>query len=91
MDPQQIQGLIIPIGLIAFFYFFAIRPQKKKEKEVQEMRSSLKVGDQIITIGGIKGKITNVGEDAVTIEVGSAKTKFEMTKWSIGSVVNNED
>lgn len=88
MDAQQIQGLIIPIGLIAFFYFFAIRPQKKKEKEIQEMRGNLKVGDQIITIGGIRGKITSIGEDMVTIEIGNDKTKLEMTKWSIGSVVN---
>lgn len=88
--PQQLQALILPIGFLVIFYVFAIRPQKKKEKQIKEMRSSLKVGDEIITIGGITGKVLKVKEDMITIEVGSAKTKLEMTRWSVGSVVNND-
>ena len=51
--------LIMVVIMIAVFYFFAIRPQKKQEKETQAMRSALSIGDEIVTIGGIVGIITN--------------------------------
>ncbi len=90
MNAQQLQGLIIPIGFFVVFYLFAIRPQKKKEKEIQEMRSNLAVGDEVVTIGGIYGKIIVLKEDIVTLEVSSAKTRLDVTKWSIGSVINKK-
>lgn len=90
MDPNQLSGLIVPIGFVAIFYLFAIRPQKKREKTIKEMRSNLQVGDNVITIGGIHGKITVVREDMLTIEVGSTKTRLDVAKWSIGSVVGKE-
>lgn len=86
MDAQLLQGLILPIGILVIFYVFAIRPQKKKETEVKEMRSALKVGDNVITIGGIYGKIVLAKEDILVIESGAAKTKLEITRWSVGSV-----
>ncbi|NLL81823.1 MAG: preprotein translocase subunit YajC [Tissierellia bacterium] len=88
MDAQQLNAFILPIGFIVIFYIFAIRPQKKKEKEVNEMRNNLKEGDEIITIGGIVGKIMRVKEDIVIIEVGNTKTRLDVTKWSIASVTN---
>lgn len=91
MNAQQLQGLLLPIGMLAIFYFFAIRPQKKKEKEISSMRDSLNVGDDVITIGGILGKIVTVKEDQIIVEVGSTKTRLEMTKWAIGSVVKKQD
>lgn len=91
MTAQQLQGLIIPIGFLVIFYLFAIRPQKKKEKEIKEMRSSLKVGDEVITIGGIYGRIVLSKEDVITLEVGNAKTKLEVTRWSVGSVINSRE
>lgn len=90
MNAQQLQGLIIPIGFLVVFYLFAIRPQKKKEKEIQEMRSSLTVGDEIVTIGGIYGKVIVVKEDIVTLEVGSNKTRLDVTKWAIGSITKKK-
>lgn len=90
MNAQQLQGLIIPIGFFVVFYLFAIRPQKKKEKEIQEMRSNLAVGDEVVTIGGIYGKIIVLKEDIVTLEVSSTKTRLDVTKWSIGSVINKK-
>ena len=80
MNPAQLQALIIPIGFLVVFYLFAIRPQKKKEKEIKEMRENLKVGDEVITIGGIYGKILISKEDVVTLEVGSTKTRLEDRK-----------
>lgn len=81
-------GFIVPLVFFAMFYFFAIRPQKKRQKEITEMRESLKVGDQVITIGGIHGKIVKLKDETITIEVGSDKTKFEVTRWAIGSTVD---
>lgn len=89
--PAQLQALILPIGFLVIFYVFAIRPQRKKEKEIKEMRSNLRVGDDIVTIGGIKGKITVVKDDFITLEVGSTKTRLEMMKWSVGSVINRDE
>ena len=89
MNAAQIQGLIIPIGFLVIFYLFAIRPQKKKEKEIREMRDSLKVGDEVITIGGIYGKILLSKEDVITLEVGSTKTRLDVTRWSVGSVIKS--
>ena len=53
MNAQQLQGLILPIGFLVIFYLFAIRPQRKKDAKIKEMRSSLRTGDEVITIGGI--------------------------------------
>lgn len=91
MTAQQIQGLIIPIGFLVIFYLFAIRPQKKKEKEIRSMRDSLKVGDEVITIGGIYGKILLAKEDKLTLEVGNTKTRLDVTRWAVGSVISNND
>ncbi|WFA09851.1 preprotein translocase subunit YajC [Tissierella sp. Yu-01] len=91
MSAQQLNGLLLPIGFLVIFYIFAIRPQKKKEKEITAMRSNLKVGDEVITIGGICGKILRVKEDIIILEVGNTKTRLDVTKWAIGSVVNRND
>ncbi|HLR21911.1 MAG TPA: preprotein translocase subunit YajC [Tissierellaceae bacterium] len=88
MNAQQLQAFILPIGLLLVFYFFGIRPQRKKEKEIQEMRNNLQVGDKVVTIGGIYGKIIVLKEDMVILEVGSTKTRLDVSKWSIGSVVD---
>ena len=86
----NLQGLILPILLLVVFYFLLIRPQQKKSKQLNAMRGNLQVGDEIVTIGGIHGKVTKIKEDAVTIEVGSDKTKMNITKWAVGNVVKKE-
>ena len=69
---------LIMFGMIfAVMYFFMIRPQIKKQKQEREYRSALKIGDSVITIGGIYGQITDVKEDAVVVEVhGGTKLKI---------------
>ena len=74
------------IILIVLMYFLMIRPQKKKDKAIQDMRSSLSVGDEIVTIGGICGKIVKVKDESIIISVGAEKVKFEMMKWSVSTV-----
>ena len=88
---MQFSGLIIPLGFLAIFYFLIIKPQKTKEKKIKTMRDNLKVGDEIVTIGGIFGRVAKVRDDILTIEVGADKTKLTMAKWSVGNLVNASD
>lgn len=88
---QTIQGIIVPIAFLLIFYFIAIRPQQKREKEIREMREALKVGDEIITIGGIYGKVIKIKDEIVTIEVGSDKSKLDISKWAIGNVTKKKE
>lgn len=79
---------ILPlILLIAVMYFLLIRPQKKREKEVNAMRSGVQVGDEIITIGGICGKIVKTKDESLVIQVGADKVKFEIMRWAVSKVV----
>lgn len=71
-DPQQGAGyssLIMIVALIAIFYFFMIRPQQKKQKKIREERAALTKGDNVITAGGIYGKIREVRDDSFVIEI----------------------
>lgn len=88
--PAQYTSLIFPLGVLVVFYFVLIRPQQKKDKKIREMRSNLKIGDEVVTIGGIYGKIIKIKDDIITIEVGSDKTKLSMTRWAIGTVVSQD-
>ena len=71
------------IGMFALMYFMTIRPQKKRQKEEQEMRNAVDVGDEITTIGGICGKIVVVKEDKLIIETGVDRTKMTITRWAV--------
>ena len=72
--------------LIPIFYFLMYRPQKKQERETAQMRNNLIIGDEIVTIGGIMGRIVKVKEDYVVIETGSDSTKLKIRKTAVGSV-----
>ena len=81
-------SMILPlIILLLVMYFLLIRPQKKREKEVNAMRSGVQVGDEIITIGGICGKIVKTKEESLVIQVGADKVKFEIMRWAVSKVV----
>ena len=69
--------------IVAVFYFFIIRPQQKRDKESSKMRSSLEVGDDIITIGGIVGTIVSMKEDTLVIETGSDRSKIRIARWAV--------
>ncbi|CBH21431.1 conserved protein of unknown function [Acetoanaerobium sticklandii] len=86
MNVQQLSSLVIPFIFLIIFYLLLIRPQQKREKSIKEMRNSLKVGDNVVTIGGMVGKIVKIFEDEVTIEIGSDKTKITLEKWGIARV-----
>ena len=76
------------VAMIAIFYFFYIKPQKKREKEFIQMRDSLKIGDVVITIGGIVGIVTSIKEDVLILETANDKNKVRVKKWAIKEVEN---
>ncbi len=84
----QMMPLVLLIGIM---YVLLIRPQKKKEKAINAMRSAVKAGDDIITIGGIIGKVTRVKDDSLTIQIGADKTKMEITRWAVSKIVEEGD
>ena len=78
---------LLPMVLIfVIFYFMLIRPQRKKEKKVQEMLNALKVGDRVSTIGGIYGTITNIKDDTLELSVGKDNVKLIFARWAIRQV-----
>ena len=87
---------LLSIGMIVllfvFLYFFMIRPQKKQEREINNMRNNLQVGDEITTIGGIIGKIISIKEETVMIETGHDRTKIRILRSAVRNVdVHAED
>ena len=75
---------VVPLIVIfVVFWFFLIRPQNKREKEVSKMREALEVGDEVITRGGIIGRVVNLKDDYVMIETGSDRTKMRIARWAI--------
>ncbi len=75
---------LILMGVI--FYFFLIRPQRKKDKKVKEMLAALKAGDRVTTIGGIYGTIMSIKDDTITLAIGSQRTEMVVTRWAIRQV-----
>ena len=76
--------MLIPLALIVvFFYFFIIRPEKKRTKEMQSMLENIQVADEIITNGGIIGRVLSVKEDTILIETGSDRTKIRILKSAV--------
>lgn len=75
--------IVLLVGLLILMYFILIRPQQKRQKEEQKLRDSINVGDEIVTIGGICGRVVSVKDDSMIIETGSDKNKMRVMKWSV--------
>ena len=81
-------GLFMILYLVIIFgamYFLLIRPQKKKQKEEKKMRENLQVGDEIVTIGGIYGRVISLKEDTIVIESLSDHSKLTIARWAMQS------
>jgi len=78
--------ILILVLIFAVMYFVMIRPQRKKQKQVEAMRSGVKTGDRITTIGGLKGKIVRISDETIMIEVGPDKVRMEFMKWAVSKV-----
>ena len=79
---SQWSGILMMAVIVAIFYFFMIRPQQKKQKEIQKSREALKTGDKVITAGGIYGKIKEIGDTYMLIEVADG-VRIRVDKTSI--------
>jgi len=89
---QSIGSILIIVVMFVALYFFMIRPQKKQQKEMQNMLNNLQVGDEITTIGGIIGKIVSIKEETLMIETGHDRTKIRILRTAVRNVdVHAED
>ena len=82
--------IIMLVAMFAIFYFLIIRPENKRKKKTEEMRSSLSIGDEITTIGGIVGKIVQVTEDTITFETGEDRVRIQAKKWAVSTTAKME-
>ena len=85
---SMISTIVMMVAMVAIFYFLLIRPQRKKDKQVKDMLSALKVGDRICTIGGLYGTIAALKDDTVTLTMGSLQNTIVIARWAIRSVEN---
>ena len=77
--------IIMMVMMLAIFYFMLIRPENKRKKEAEQMRSSVKKGDKIVTIGGITGTVVDVKENRIVLETGADQVRIEFEKWAIST------
>ena len=78
-------SIIMLVAMLAIFYFMLIRPENKRKKEAEQMRSSVKKGDKITTIGGITGTVVDVKESRIVLETGADQVRIEFEKWAIST------
>ena len=78
-------SVIMLVAMLAIFYFMLIRPENKRKKEAEQMRSSVKTGDKITTIGGIIGTVVHVKDDKIVVETGADQVRIEFAKWAIST------
>ena len=83
---SMLTGMLVPILLLVVFYFLLIRPQNKRAKEQREMLSKIAEGDEIATTGGILGKVTEVGEQFLTLEIASG-VSVKLQKFQVAQVL----
>ena len=77
--------MLMLIMMIAVFYFMLIRPENKRKKEAEQMRSAVKKGDKITTIGGIVGTVVDVKENNIVIETSADQVRIELAKWALST------
>ncbi len=77
--------IVMLLIMVAVFYFMLIRPENKRKKEQENLRSSLKEGDKITTIGGICGKIVSIKDDKFVLETGADMVRIEFAKWALST------
>ena len=78
-------SVIMMVVMLAVFYFMLIRPENKRKKEAEQMRSSIHTGDSITTIGGIIGTVVDVKESKIVNETSADRVRIEFAKWAVSS------
>jgi preprotein translocase subunit YajC len=86
-DIANLMGLILPMAAIfGLMYVMVILPQKRRDKKQRELINSIQVGTNIVTVGGVMGKVINIKDDEITIESGVERTKIKIQRWAIKDV-----
>ncbi len=84
-------GIFLTVGYLLFFvvimYLLIFLPQRRRDKKAKDMLGALQVGNNVVTIGGVSGKVINIKDDEVTIETSVEKTKMNFKKWAIKEVI----
>lgn len=83
MGNESIYSIIMLVAVFGIMYFIMIRPENKRKKAAEEMRNNVALGDEIVTIGGMTGKIVQVTEETVTFETGEDRVRIQIKKWAI--------
>ena len=78
-------SIFMLIAMLAVFYFMLIRPENKRKKEAEQMRSALKKGDKVVTIGGITGTVVDVKDNKFVLETGADQVRIEFEKWALST------
>ena len=77
--------IVMMVAMLGIFYFMLIRPENKRKKEAEQMRSSVRKGDKITTIGGVVGTVVDVKENNIVMETSADQVRIEFAKWAISS------
>ena len=80
---MDFSGILMLVALVAVFYLFMIRPEQKRKKETEQMRNSVKVGDNITTIGGVVGDVVSIKDNTIVIETSADRVRIEFEKFAI--------
>ncbi len=84
---DELLSMALPmVALVGIFYFMLIRPENKKKKAMEAMRSAMKVGDEVTSIGGIVGTVCAVKDNSIVVETGADRVRMEFMKWAIATV-----
>ena len=85
VGPDMGGTILMMVVMLGVFYFMLIRPENKRKKEAEQMRDTLKVGDEVTTIGGITGKVVHVKDDKFVRETGADQVRIEFAKWALST------
>ena len=85
VGPDMGGTILMMVVMLGVFYFMLIRPENKRKKEAEQMRDTLKVGDDVTTIGGITGKVVHVKDDKFVLETGADQVRIEFAKWALST------
>ena len=77
--------IVMLVAMVAIFYFMMIRPENKRKKEAEAMRNAVKVGDKVVTIGGICGTVVDIKDDKFVIETSADRVRVEFQKWALSA------
>ncbi len=87
---QLLSTIVVYAVVIGGLYLFLFRPQQKRRKQEEEMRKSVSIGDEIITIGGIVGRVVSIKNDSDSLIIETASEKLKIKKWAIATVENQK-